>query len=310
MEKLSKTLEQLKNKYNYNDKTISALAKILPSLINYYGEEYEHLVLTALLNTEIISCSSKQTISKVIKERTLTNFTGSPLEEIDLNRQESVYFPNIKIIYDDETNSYKIDKIDRVIVTSHTFNYDSPKGLEVLTHALCHLVKSFKDEFIIEENTITIRSGISYEKRKIMYGEEITLDLIENFGKSLEEGFNILDTEFIVSMVLHDNYKCYDYDSIYMIAYILKKKYELLDEINSYEICGDINNFKKIYNKTAIEKLSSICDECVSIENNMHLSYTREEKDVVANILKEKLEKEAFTELISIYKSSKSIIKI
>ena len=38
----------------------------------------------------------------------------------------------------------------------------------------------------------------------------------------------------------------------------------------------------------------------------MHLSYTREDKDEIAKVLKEKLEKEAITELVSIYQNSKT----
>lgn len=305
-----KFFDKLRNKYNYDDKTMNALAKIVPCIVDYYGEEHEFLILEAVLNTKIIACNSKQTISKVIAGSGLTEFVGgSSLYDIDLKKQESVYVPSVKVIYNEEINSYVIDKIDRIIVTSHTFNYDSPKGLEVLTHALCHLVKSYKDEFKIDENMLSIRSGIAYEKRKIMYGDEISLDFVSNFGNGLEEGFTILDTELIVSMVLHDSYKCYDYDSIYMIAYILKEKYGFIGEINNYEICGDVDSFKRVYKKSSIERLADICDDCVSIENDMHLSYTREDKDSIASILKNKLEKDAYTELVSIYEESREVVK-
>ena len=294
-----KFFDKLRNKYNYDDKTMNALAKIVPCIVDYYGEEHEFLILEAVLNTKIIACNSKQTISKVIAGSGLTEFVGgSSLYDIDLKKQESVYVPSVKVIYNEEINSYVIDKIDRIIVTSHTFNYDSPKGLEVLTHALCHLVKSYKDEFKIDENMLSIRSGIAYEKRKIMYGDEISLDFVSNFGNGLEEGFTILDS-----------YKCYDYDSIYMIAYILKEKYGFIGEINNYEICGDVDSFKRVYKKSSIERLADICDDCVSIENDMHLSYTREDKDSIASILKNKLEKDAYTELVSIYEESREVVK-
>lgn len=302
--------DELKNKYNYSEKTLKALAKIIPCIISYYGEEYEYIILEAILNTEIINCNSKQTISKVLNERTLTKKIGdSYLGNIDLKRAESIYMPNVKIVYNENINSYEIDKIDRIIATSHTFNYDSPKGLEVLTHAICHLVKSYKDEITINENMITIRNGLSYEERKIKYGDEITLEFNNEFGKGLEEGFNIFDTEMIVSMVLGDTYKCYDYDSIYTIAVVLKEKYNLIKEINYSEMSGDIEEFRKVYGKDSTKNLSKICDDCLNIENDMFLSYTREDKDNLANILKEKLNKEAYDELVKIYKNSKSIIK-
>lgn len=304
---LDKTyFDKLRNKYNYNDKVINALGKIIPSIIKYYGEEYESLILDAIFNTEIIACSSKETISKVLNEKESTPLTRtSKVGDIDLKRKESVYVPNIKIKYDEISNTYKIEDLNRVIVTSHTFNYDSPKGIEVLTHALCHLVKSYKDEVQIFENTVTIRNGISYEKRKIVYGENITLELIEDFGKGLEEGFNLFDTEMIVSMVLGDVYKSYDYDSINAIAVVLKDKYDLLKEINSYEMLGDIDKFCNSYNKDSIDRLSDICDECVLMEDEMIMAYKREDKDLLKDALNKKLSEEAYVELLSIYKSSK-----
>lgn len=306
--------DKLKSKYNYDEKTLRALSKIVPCIIKYYGEEYEYIILDAILNTEIIACDSKQTISKVARERKQSKMIGdSLLGNIDLNFKkpwpESVYIPNIKVIYDDTYNTYEIDKIDRIIVTSHTFNYDSPKGIEVLTHALCHLVKSYKDEVIVNENFITIRSGISYEKRKIRYDDDIFLEFVSDYGKGLEEGFTILDTEKIVSMVLQDKYICYDFKAIYTVAEILKDKYGLLKDFNGYEICGDIDKVREVYDKDAIDRLCKICDECVSMENEMLLSYTKEDKNRLADILGKKLSEEAFKELVAVYKSKKTNVK-
>lgn len=303
-------LDKLKAKYNYNEKTIRALAKIIPNMVDYYGNEYEFIILEAIFNCEIVACSSKQTISKVAKERKLTNFVGdSFLGDIDRKRAESVYLQNIKVKYNELKNLYEIDKIDRVIVTSHTFNYDSPKGLEVLTHALCHLVKSYKNEFTIDENVLIIKSGISSEKRKIITGDEIYLEFIENYGKGLEEGFTIFDTEKIVSMVLGDIYKCYDFDSVYTVASVLKEKFNFLDEINDFEINGKIDEFKSLCKDDNLDKLVLMCDDCVNIENEMFMSFTREDKDNLAKILHKKLSEEIYGRLIEIYKHKKADIK-
>ena len=303
-------LDKLREKYNYSDKIINALAKIIPNMTEYYGAEHEITIFDAILNCEIIPCTSKQTISKVLKERKLTNLVGdSFLGDIDKKRAESVYCPNVEIIYNEEKNIFEINKIDRVIVTSHTFNYDSPKGLEVLTHALCHLVKSYKNEFTIDENVLTIKSGISYEKRKIKKEDEIYLEFIEDYGKGLEEGFNIFDTENIVSMVLGDTYKCYDFDAVYTIAKILKEKFKLLDEINYYEMTGAFKEFKKLCKNDTLDKLVEMCDNCINLENEMFLSFTREDKDKLANLLRRKLDEEGYGYLIEIYKNKKENIK-
>ena len=41
----------------------------------------------------------------------------------------------------------------------------------------------------------------------------------------------------------------------------------------------------------------------------MHLSYTREDKDKIAKVLNDKLERDAYSELISIYEYNKGLMK-
>ena len=303
-------LEELKEKYNYDNKVIKALSLIIPSMINYYGDKYKSIILDAISSCEIIPCNSHQTISKVLNDRKLTKFVGASLvSDIDIKRAESVYVPNVKLIYNQELNIYEIKKIDRIIVTSHTFNYDSLKGIEVLTHALCHLIKSYNKEFTIDGNVLTIRSGLSYEIRKIVYNDgDITLDFIEDYGRSMSEGLCLYDTEKIVSNVYHTNYKCYDYETIYTIATILKEKYKLKNDINKYEIIGTIDDFKEKYNSESIDNLCLMCDECLVLENDMLLSYTREDKNNFAKLINKKLNEEIYQNLVSIY-DNKSVIR-
>ena len=302
-------LNKLKEKYNYDEKTIKALSLILPSMISYYGEDYSDIILNAIFNCEIIPCTSHQTISKVLNEKKLTKTVGASLvSDIDIKRAESVYIPNIEIIYNDTTNSYEIKKIDRIIVTSHTYNYDSLKGIEILTHALCHLVKGFDNEFVIEENMLTIRNGLSYEKRKIVYDNgNITLYFIEDYGKSLEEGFTLYDTEKIASNVYNDTYKCYDYATVYTIAMIIKEKYKLKNLINSHELQGDVDTLKKVYNKDMLDKLNTLCDECLIMENEMLMSYTRDDKNRIAILINKKINEDIYDYLISLYQNKQSI---
>lgn len=87
-------------------------------------------------------CNSHQTISKIEKESKLTkniNYIG--IDNFEIKKNECAYLSNIEVSYNEFTNTFNIDKISRIIATSHTYNYDSPKGLEVLTYALCKLVK-------------------------------------------------------------------------------------------------------------------------------------------------------------------------
>ena len=297
-------VSKLKEKYNYDEKTIKALSLIVPALIKYYGEDYADIILSAIFNCEIINCNSHQTISKVLNERKLTKTVGgSPVSDIDVKRAESIYMPNLKIIYNEEKNAYEIEKIDRIIVTSHTYNYDSLKGLEVLTRAICRLIKSYNNEIVIDENTITFRYGIAYDKRKIVYDNEIILDFIEDYGKGLEEGFNLYDTEKIVSSIYSNKYRCYDYYSVYTIASILKGTYNFQSDINDYEIIGKNEDFEKNYGKDNVDDLCLMCDKCISVENDMLLAFTREDKNSYANELNKILGENVYKDLVSIYKN-------
>ena len=292
--------ENLRKRYNYNDKTIKALSIIVPKIISYYGHEHIETILNALLNCEIIPCSSEDTISSVMDRLERDNI--SFYTDIDLKKGESLYTSSVNISYNELKNKYEIENIDRVIITSHTHNFDSLKGQEILTHAICHLIKSYNNEFEIDENNLIVRNGISYDKYKIIYNEkDISLEFIETFALSLEEGFTIYDTEKIVSLICNDNYKCYDYNSIYNIAFVLKDRYKMQKEINDYEMYGNYNDFYKKYGNDNIEKISSISDEALEIENEMIMTYTKEDKDLLKDLLDKKLNDDAYNSLIDIY---------
>ena len=299
-------LNKLKTKYNYNDKVMRALTKIIPNMIEYYGSEYETLILSALNDCEIIPCGIKETISKIKKENSLSTKLGvSDLASIEIKGSEAAYISDVKIIYNEDENKYLIKDIRRVIATSHTYNYDSPKGIEVLTYALCKLVKSYQDEFVIDENVITKRTGIELEKRHIvMDDDQIYLKLLSHEGHGLEEGFNIYDTSNIVSLVLKDKYRCYDYDSIYGIARILKEKFNFKDMINRAELTGDIGELKSKYDTVSFE---DECDTCLFLENEMFISVTREDKNEFALRINDKLNKDIFSKLIEIYENKDTI---
>ena len=302
-------LNKLKEKYNYDEKTIKALSMIIPSLIEFYGDAYEEIILSAIFNCEIIPCNSHQTISKVLNKRKNAISGGtSIISDIDLRRAESVYTPIVKVSYDEEKNSYNIDKVDRFIVTSHTYNYDSLKGLEVLTHAICHLVKSYSNELMIEENTLSIRNGIGYEKMKIIYDENnITLEPLMVYGQGLEEGLSLYDVEKIVSLICKDKYKVYDFNSVYTVAHVLKDTYKLNNEINDSSLLGDFTQFRKKYGDENIDSIANICDDCIAMENEMYLAYSREDKDYLADEINKKMTEDLYDNLISMYKKQHNI---
>ena len=51
-----------------------------------------------------------------------------------------------------------------------------------------------------------------------------------------------------------------------------------------------------------------MCDECLILENDMLLSYTREDKNNFAKLINKKLNEEIYQNLVSIY-DNKSVVR-
>lgn len=272
---IDKFVDDISIKYNYDDRTIKALKKIIPAMIDYYGSEYEDIIIDAIGDTEIIHCNSYQTVLMVLEKYNMLNNIDNGVAE--LKNSDGVYASLPSVYYDDVFNSFKIKNIRRKVVVSHTFNFDSPKGLEVLTLQLCKLIKSYVSEYEIDGNNIIRKNGICVSKSKIILGNKGNISFLplEKNNEALEMGMNINDTESIVSLILKDNYKCYSYDSISTVAMILKKKFKYLKELNEAEI---LKNYDFLTEKFL--DLSLLIDECYQLEEEMIVySLTRDKKD-------------------------------
>lgn len=303
-------IEQLKIKYNYDDKTINALTKVIPALIEYYGIEYEDTILKAINDTEIICCNSYQTISKLKEEQKLTTKTGNTqLKDID---SEGAYISNIQIVYNEIQNKYEIIKQNRKIVISHTYNLDSPKGLEVLILNICRTIKAENEEYVVEGNTLIQKEGLSERTYQISMDEEnINLDLSSEINIGIHIGSLLYDTEQIESIILKDKYDTHKYDYLRLIIKYIKEVFELKETLNEEELLKN-NTFKNIYqNKEQFEKLSNCIDECLNIEHEMVIyAMNREEKDKLEQILKETFEEKMIKELVTLKKESDKIKRV
>ena len=104
--------EEIQNKYNYDEKIITALEKIVPKVVSYYGLKYRTLIEEALLNCLIIYCNSKETINIVIsREKQIDIKKDKSLIGNDLSSLGGVYYSYPIIGYDTNINSYVINGI-------------------------------------------------------------------------------------------------------------------------------------------------------------------------------------------------------
>ncbi len=262
-------IETLQNKFNYDEKTTRAIKKIFPSIIKYYGKEYEDIIKNSLKETRIISCNSHETINILVNKLTKININNEKsLIKENLNSTSGIYLSIPIIKYDMLLKTYVIEKTDRYIILSHTYNLDSARGLAALTHNICHLIKSYKNEYSLNNNILTKKIGISRETYIIETREEqIYMELLKDENVGLEEGFTSLDEEEILKLILNDNYETFDYDNTKKIAICLKQKLSLKKSIEEAEINSNIDTFINTYSIELFRELSYLADSSASLED-------------------------------------------
>ncbi len=276
--------EEIQNKYNYDEKIITALEKIVPKVVSYYGLKYRTLIEEALLNCLIIYCNSKETINIVIsREKQIDIKKDKSLIGNDLSSLGGVYYSYPIIGYDTNINSYVINGIKRYIIISHTHNLDSAMGIAVLTHNICHLIKSYMKEYKLVNNTLIRRSGLSFEQYLIETKDTgIVIDLLKDENIGLEEGINSYDEEEIVKMVLDDNYETFDYKNTKYIGLCLKDRLNLKNVINKAEIDGDVSLFVQKYGIHLFKDLSILADQSCELEDKKNnYEITKEELNFI-----------------------------
>ena len=206
----------------------------------------------------------------------------------------------------------KIIKLNRKIIISHTFNLDSPKGLEVLILNICRLIKSYNEEYQIDGNTLIHKEGLSKTIKQILKDEEeITLSIQEEKEIGIHIGSLLYDTEQIESIILKDKYNTHQYNYLKLIIKYIKEKIDLKELMTEDEILKD-DALRKIYDKEEnYEKLSNTIDKCLEKEHDMLMfALNREEKDKLEKEIKETLEEEMILELLNLKKQKDKLKRV
>lgn len=160
-------IDKLSTKYSYPANIRHLLYIVVPLFILKYGLGEERLILNSFLETEIILLNERDDKTPALFSRILIK----------------------------ENNKYHTDK---KIIFQNYESYSFLFTLDALIHEFNHAVNSYKNEIKIENNVISIRTGLCY----INYNEENIRDVI---GKSedviLEEIINTKQTESIMNLV-------------------------------------------------------------------------------------------------------------
>ena len=190
----------LKEKFNYSQELSDLLGKIVPTMIQYYGDEYADTIKDALSNCEIhIQKENEDTTAYLQqyfdtkKEWDIPMMAGAFIETNVSKKDEDVELKNL--IYIKTNFGSKYDP----------FDYENGDKVKKLVHEMCHLVKTY-DRYKKNGDDVVAYSGFieenfSYDPVK----NEYVSTKSTNVG--IEEAFNSFDETQIMYMLTGVKYK-------------------------------------------------------------------------------------------------------
>lgn len=275
--------EEIIKKYNYDEEFSKFLYQVYIELVNYYGNE--NIIYDAFLNTEI---KNVKDIYEYLKENDMLE-DNNIVTENDLKRSSGIYAS--KPIIKQANNKYEIIDTKKIVLVKN-FNINDTNKKAVLIHELCHMVKSYEDEYIIINDLLINRSGIIERHYKLTSENgKVNKDIIREKGVGLEEGFTTLAEEHITRHIVDINYHQSGYASVYVLAKTLLNY--INESIIKYISLHNDKNllYDKITNYTEIETLADI-----AYKLNLEMYAKAFEKDELERI------KKAILNIINQYK--------
>lgn len=207
-------IEEIIQKYNYNDELSNFLKEVYPKLVDYFGDE--NLVYSSLSNTEIVLCNN---VYNCLDERNMLEMDDEKVVKNDnLKQAAGVYCSKPQITYNKLENKYSLDKVDRIIaINANDLMHESTKAC--LIHEICHLIKSYYKEYEINNDTLVAHSGLINTIYQLNQNEGlVTKKVASEDGVGLEEGLNSVAEEDITSKVIGKEYKSSGYGVVNAVA--------------------------------------------------------------------------------------------
>lgn len=214
-------LENLKIKYNYDDKLMAFLEKAIPAIIKFYGKEYEPLILEAIENCEIHIQDLKENTDDYLNSYFNTNkkwkvpFVAGAFYHKEFSVNGGLTAKNIVYI---RSSRYM------------PFEYNENK-MDSIIHEICHLVKGYKKEKLIN-GKIFDSSGLMKDVYTIDGENEITALM------GLEEALNCIETAYIMETVT-GHYEVRGYKTSVRQAELLYRFDDLIKVIRHSQFTGD-----------------------------------------------------------------------
>lgn len=228
------------NKFGYSEEFSKVLKQIYDQLIVIFKNE--QLVYEALLNTKIVNVNN---VYNYLRDNELLESDETLVTESDLKRSSGVYHSVPEITFSD--GKYEIKSVKRVVAVVN-LDLSNTSSKATLAHELSHLIKSYYNEYTIENNILTANSGFITSTYELSHdGEKVTKKLLKEAGVGLEEGLTSVQEELITRNAFDIGYKSSGYGAVNGIAGNFLELTDMYDVIINAEIYHDKSElFKRI----------------------------------------------------------------
>lgn len=237
--------EKIVQRHGYDIVFSSFLKDVYYELVKYFKNE--EIVFEALFNTKIVSVEN---VYDYMKDNDLLEDYDTLVTNSDMKRSSGVCQSIPEIIYNPQTNTYNIVNVKRSVAVVN-LDLSRTHSKATLIHELCHLIKSYYNEYTIEGNILISHSGLIESHYELSFdGTKVTKKLIKEIGVGLEEGLTSVDEEEITRNIVDSEYTSSGYGVVNSVARNLLQIPDIRDIIINAQIYHDKS---EIYDKLGIE---------------------------------------------------------
>lgn len=267
-------VENLREKYNYGANLTIFIKKLILSLIDYYGEEQQNVILNAFYSTPIVVGD----ITDVVEEKNDTS-SNDWLSEItyDPNDPTSIFgkkpnsdernlkYANGGLIYwvEQEGNIPVVKRklavnFDIDAILGDKDNIDISK-VGAFVHEICHMIKTNIKKNV--DGSYDLYSGINHYRVEVHDNGECEL-LDYNQGEGLDEALNYIDEVMIMRKYFDSQYESKtNYKRLASIIYDHISDNDMFMKSVKHSLIEGTSDWKESLGEELSEELLSLCNE-------------------------------------------------
>ena len=228
---MSEYINELKSKYGYSEELSDFLSQLLTVIINYYGEEYKDVILSALSNCEIHFQSKDEDTKEYLNSYFGVN------KEWEMPSLAGAFYHNEVDIRDNQVVAKPIVYVKSVYYGIYMpFDFNNDKQVSTLIHEICHLIKGY-GKLKNENGKIIDSTGLM--KVTYDYSQENGILEEKNDMVGIEEALNDVETAQILEMMTGRKQEVTGYKAAGYSATRLLEHSDLAKEIRISQFRGD-----------------------------------------------------------------------